>query len=249
MPRGPRRDAPGTYHHVMLRGIERGLIFHDDRDRAYFVGRLQEILPESEMRCFAWALMPNHIHLAVQTGVVPLPRVMARLNTGYAQAFNRRHDRIGYLFQNRYKSVPVADDRYFLALVRYIHLNPMRAGLVSSLYELARYPWAGHAPLMGTGHAPFQDTLSVLSQFGERASEARARLLEWMRNCPKLEHAVSRRTKMPKSSTASWNRLRESRSSWWKALSASPGKRGMTAPERFCFAANCRSLLAGDRSL
>jgi REP element-mobilizing transposase RayT len=165
----------------MLRGIERGRIFLDDRDRADFLDRLTQILPESGMRCFAWALMPNHVHMAVQTGEVPLPRVMARLNTGYARAFNERHDRVGYLFENRYKSIPVDKEGYLVTLVRYIHLNPVRAGLVASVDALAGYRWTGHGPLLGTRHARFQDTASILDRFGKHASEARARLQEWMR--------------------------------------------------------------------
>jgi REP element-mobilizing transposase RayT len=165
----------------MLRGIERGRIFLDDRDRADFLARLTQILPESGMRCFAWALMPNHVHMAVQTGKVALPRVMARLNTGYARAFNERHDRVGYLFENRYKSIPVDKEGYLGTLVRYIHLNPVRAGLVASVEELATYPWTGHGPLLGAAHARFQDTASILDRFGTHASEARARLEEWMR--------------------------------------------------------------------
>lgn len=165
----------------MLRGIERGRIFLDDRDRADFLDRLTQILPESGMRCFAWALMPNHVHMAVQTGEVPLSRVMARLNTGYARAFNERHDRVGYLFENRYKSIPVDKEGYLVTLVRYIHLNPVRAALVASVDELAGYRWTGHGPLLGAQHARFQDTASILDRFGKRASEARARLQEWMR--------------------------------------------------------------------
>lgn len=184
MPRGPRLDAPGCVQHVMLRGVARRLIFHDDRDRRDLFGRLERILAESGMACFAWAFMPNHLHLVVQTGPVPLARVMARLGTGYAQAFNRRHDRVGHLFQNRYKSILVDDEAQLLALVRYVHLNPLEAALVPSLDALARYPWTGHAALLGNLVAPFQDTSSVLAHFGREGREARRHLLAWMQRDP-----------------------------------------------------------------
>jgi len=164
----------------MLRGVERRPIFLDDRDREDFLRRLHLILPEALMRCLAWAFMPNHVHLVVQTGPVPLARVMARIGTGYAQAFNRRHDRVGHLFQNRYKSILVTDDAQLKALVRYVHRNPLEAGLVPSLEELAEHPWTGHSSLMGRTPAPFQDTRSILELFGQRPREARRRLGAWM---------------------------------------------------------------------
>jgi len=181
MPRGPRLDSPGCLHHVMLRGIERRRIFHDDRDRRDLLDRLSLILPEAGMPCFAWALMPNHVHLVVRTGRIPLARVMARVNTGYALAFNQRHERVGYLFQGRYRSVLVAEESYLLTLVRYVHLNPLRSGLVRSLSALGRHRWTGHATLMGRSDTCFQDTQAVLERFGGPTAEGRRRLLEWMR--------------------------------------------------------------------
>jgi REP element-mobilizing transposase RayT len=164
----------------MARGIERCRIFVDDPDRIEFIARLTSVLIECSITCFAWALMPNHVHLALCTGDHPLATAMARLLTGYAVYFNRRHDRVGHLFQNRYRSIPVDDDEQLLTLIRYIHLNPLRAGIVGGIDELADYPWAGHAPLLGTRRAPFQDTRRVLSWFGDDSARARARLVRWM---------------------------------------------------------------------
>jgi putative transposase len=181
MPRGPRLDAPGTLHHVIVRGIERRRIFYDDRDRRDLLERLGRILPEAGMTCFAWTLMPNHVHLVVRTGPTPLARVMARVNTGYALAFNQRHARVGYLFQGRYKSILIEQEAYLLAAVRYVHLNPLRAGIVRSLEALGRFRWTGHATLLGRAEASFQDTRSILERFGRTTAEGRRRLLEWMR--------------------------------------------------------------------
>jgi len=118
MPRQPRLDAPGVLHHVMVRGIERRAIFRDDTDRADFVGRLAALVPATGLSVYAWALLPNHAHLLVRTGSRPLPRVMRSLLTGYAGAFNRRHQRQGHLFQNRYKSIVVEEEPYLLELQR-----------------------------------------------------------------------------------------------------------------------------------
>jgi len=181
MPRGPRVDALGCLHHVMLRGIERRLIFYDDCDRRDLLDRLSRILPEAGMQCFAWALMPNHVHLVLRTGPIPLAQVMARVNTGYALHFNLRHARVGYLFQGRYKSILVEQEAHLLELVRYVHLNPLRAGLVGSLAALGRHRWTGHATLLGGGDASFQDSQTILKEFGRTTAEARRRLLEWMR--------------------------------------------------------------------
>jgi REP element-mobilizing transposase RayT len=110
------------------RGIERRKIFWDDTDRSSFLERLAVILEETQTQCYAWALIPNHFHILLRTGPTPLSKVMRRLMTGYAVTFNRRHRRAGHLFQNRYKSVVCEEDPYLLELIRYIHLNPLRAG-------------------------------------------------------------------------------------------------------------------------
>ena len=180
MPRGPRLDAPGCVHHVLVRGIERRSIFRDDHDRRDLLDRLATILPECGAHCYAWALMPNHVHLVLRTGPVPLARIMARLNTGYATAFNRRHDRVGHLFQNRYKSLLVEDEAHLLTLVCYVHLNPLRGGQLTSLADLGRYRWTGHASLLGHLPVPFQETRAVLDLLGRSPTEARRRLLERM---------------------------------------------------------------------
>jgi REP element-mobilizing transposase RayT len=101
MPRKARIDAPGALHHIMSRGIERRKIFHDDTDRNSFIERFGRLVSETKTVCYAWALLPNHFHLLMKTGNVSIATVMRRLLTGYAVTFNRRHRRIGHLFQNR----------------------------------------------------------------------------------------------------------------------------------------------------
>ncbi len=174
MPRGPRLDAPGVLHHVMLRGIERRTIFRTDADRDDFVARLAALAEAGSVIVYAWALLPNHAHLLVRSGPRPLARSMRSLLTGYAGAFNRRHQRAGHLFQNRYKSVVVEADAYLMELVRYLHLNPLRAGTVPDLRALDRYPWTGHAALTGRVARPWQATGEVLRRFAHTPGRARA---------------------------------------------------------------------------
>ena len=157
----------------MVRGLERRPIFRDDVDRADFVGRLAALVDATGLTVYAWALLPTHAHLLVRTGQRPLARCMRALLTGYAGAFNRRHHRVGHLFQNRYKSIVVEAESYLLELVRYLHLNPLRAKVVPTLHALDRYPWAGHSALLGYRPCPWQASGAVLHQFGPTPARAR----------------------------------------------------------------------------
>lgn len=174
MPRQPRIDIPGLLQHVMVRGIEGSDIFRDDDDRRNFLQRLSALLVKTGTDCFAWALIPNHFHLLLRCSSYDLSRFMRSLLTGYAVTFNRRHSRSGHLFQNRYKSVVCEEDSYLLELIRYIHLNPLRAGLTKNLDELALYPWSGHGVLLGNSVLDGQPTDEILSHFGKKTGTARA---------------------------------------------------------------------------
>jgi REP element-mobilizing transposase RayT len=181
MARGARLDAPGVAHHVMVRGIERRRIFQNDEDRSDFLARLDRLLPEEEWGCFGWTLMPNHVHLVLQSVQGGLSRLMARLNTGYARGFNLRHDRSGYLFQNRFQSRIVCDDADLMSLVVYVYRNPLKACLVRSPDELETYPWCGLGALLGRRPArAFESTRACLSMFGADREAARRCLRRWI---------------------------------------------------------------------
>ena len=180
MPRQARIDAPGAVHHVIVRGIERRKIFRDNQDRDDWIERLGTILDETGTPCFAWSLMSNHVHLLLRTGSVPLATVMRRLLTGYAVSFNRRYRRHGQLFQNRYKSILCQEDPYLKELVRYIHLNPLRVGIVEDMGALDRYAFSGHSTLMGYKERPWQDSSYVLKLFAKREAAARRRYREFV---------------------------------------------------------------------
>ena len=173
MPRSARIDIPNLLQHVIVRGNEKRIIFTDDDDRRQFVARFSALLVATETDCFAWALLDNHFHLLLRPRQVSLGSFMRRLLTGYAVNFNLRHHRCGHLFQNRYKSLVCEEEAYLLELVRYIHLNPLRARIVSTIDELDTFAWCGHASLLGKGELPGQANGEVLSRFGQSMDNAR----------------------------------------------------------------------------
>ncbi|MDO9565741.1 MAG: transposase [Candidatus Desulfaltia sp.] len=180
MPRQARIDAPGTLHHIICRGIERRNIFKDNTDRNRFLERLGSVLQKTSTPCYGWALIPNHFHLLLKTGKEPIAQIMRRLLTGYAVTFNRRHRRYGRLFQNRYKSILCQENTYLLELVRYIHLNPIRAGIIKDLKSLDSYAYTGHSIIMGKRKNPWQDIDSVLQLFGKSQYAARKKYRDFV---------------------------------------------------------------------
>jgi putative transposase len=167
MARQKRLNIPGAIYHVITRGHNRVAIFKSHHDRREFIRRLECVLTKTGCRCYAWALMPNHIHLLLRISDYSLSGFMRKLLTGYAIYFNHRYDRIGYLFQNRFKSILCQEEMYFLELVRYLHLNPVRASILKTMSELDSYAWTGHSTLIGKRHNSWQITDEVLSRFGK----------------------------------------------------------------------------------
>ena len=168
MPRKARIDAPGALHHIICRGIAKNKIFIDAKDRLSFLKRLDKILTDTDTPCYAWALMPNHFHLLLRTGIVPIATVMRKLLTGYAIYHNRRHDRQGHLFQNRYKSILCQENTYLLELVRYIHLNPLRGKLVKDINQLDKYRYCGHSAILGNTNNSWQEIDKILGLFHDK---------------------------------------------------------------------------------
>ncbi|MCX6178326.1 MAG: transposase [Chlorobiales bacterium] len=180
MPRTARLDYPGTLHHVIFRGIERCLIVADISDRQEFINRMSLLAEATGTVIYAWALMTNHAHILLRSGKTGLPSYMRKLLSGYAQYFNRRHNRSGHLFQNRYKSIICEEETYFQKLVAYIHLNPLRAGLVPSLNELEQYPWCGHGVILKSVQHPWQNRNYVLESFGLKEEAGREAYKEFV---------------------------------------------------------------------
>lgn len=175
MVRQARIDLPGHLYHVLGRGIEQRDIFVDHKDYTDFLTRLEEGLNRTGSKCFAFCLLPNHFHLLILRGHRPLAELMRRLMTGYAVRFNLRYNRSGHLFQNRYKAILCDRDSYFLELIAYIHLNPLRAGFVHDLRGLRKYKWCGHSTLVGENIHKFLAIEDILSEFGSHLRSAMRR--------------------------------------------------------------------------
>ncbi len=173
MPRRGRLHIPGGCYHVIGRGLERRYIFREQQDKQEFLERLGRCLSVSQSQCLAWALMSNHYHLLIRVGSQPLANLMSPLLGGYGGYYNRRHDRTGYVFQNRFKSILCDEDSYLLELVRYIHLNPCRANMVSGLDALDSYPWTGHRGMVNKNQYSWHAVDEVLCRFGESRKKAR----------------------------------------------------------------------------
>ena len=140
MPRSSRSKSSTGYHHIMLRGINRSNIFESDQDKAFFLNSMYRAREKSSFKVIGYCLMNTHVHLLLleseEIGVS-----IKRITVSYVQWFNRKYNRVGHLFQNRYKSEPIEDERYLMAVLRYIHQNPIKAGMVK---EAAKYNWSSY---------------------------------------------------------------------------------------------------------
>ena len=171
MARKPRIQYPGAVYHVILRGNAGLPIFFGDRDRYRFYLILQYAVEKFGCRIHGFCLMTNHIHLVMQTADMPLSRIMQNISLRYTKWINYTQNRTGHVFQGRYKAILIDADAYLLELVRYIHLNPVRAGAVSSVDA---WPWAAHRAYAGAETIPWLTTDSVLGMFGTDAGSARS---------------------------------------------------------------------------
>lgn len=178
MARKPRLHIPGGVYHVMLRGNGGQDVFFNEADRYHFYLLLQEGIARYSHRIHGFCLMPNHVHIAIQVADESLSKIMQNMSFRYTRWINRRKKRVGHLFQGRYKAILVDQDSYLLALVRYIHLNPVRAKIVR---QPSAYPWSGHRAYLGRETLPWLETQWVLGQFGKRISTCRQRYEAFIR--------------------------------------------------------------------
>lgn len=146
MSRIPRIEFSGALYHVLNRGNNKNNIFLDEKDYRVFLNHLEEVKQEKDFVLYSYCLMPNHFHLLVKTNEFPLSKIMQKLLTSYAIYFNSRYDRKGHLFQNRYKAIICDKENYLFSLIQYIHLNPLRAGLVKNIND---YKWSSHQTYIG----------------------------------------------------------------------------------------------------
>jgi putative transposase len=179
MARPLRLEFPGAFYHVTSRGDRREPIYEDDSDRLQWLAILSNVCERYRWRVHAYCLMDNHFHILLETADGNLSRGMRQLNGIYTQYFNRRHNRVGHVYQGRFKAILVEKNSYLLELSRYVVLNPIRAGMVK---DLDSWQWSSYSATVGKAPAP--DWLSVdwlLSQFGSQRKPARAKYIDFVR--------------------------------------------------------------------
>jgi len=169
MARPPRLEFPGAFYHIIVRGNHRQDIFLDEQDRLEYLSRVSHYKGKTGFILYSYVLMSNHVHLLIETPKSPVSKIMQLINFTYTRYFNRQHGKVGHLFQGRYKAILCDRDEYLLALVRYIHLNPVRANIVSLPDE---HLWSSHSEYLGLKKG-LADTDRVLRLFSENVPQAR----------------------------------------------------------------------------
>ena len=181
---GRERSKSGIYH-VMVRGINRQDIFCDDEDRQQFMKILHRVKENSGCELYAYCLMDNHVHLLIKEKVDDISQVMKRLGVSYAQWYNQKQERCGYVFQDRYKSEAVEEDSYFLTVLRYIHQNALRAGIVATIDE---YPWSSHRLYADRKYQALADIEFALGMFGTQEDAQITHYLQFMSETNNIEY-------------------------------------------------------------
>lgn len=195
MPRTARKGAETDLYHVIVRGTGRQIIFEDDADRRRYLRLLSHDLAEHEGALLAWCLMDNHAHLLFHMPLEEVSALMRTLGSSYALWFNERHDRVGHLFQGRFRSEPIESEAYLLTVVRYIHQNPLKAGLCAACDE---WPWSSYRSyLRGEKDARLQELIDcdlVLGLLGGATEFERFHLIaDEAAPCLDMGRATSRR--------------------------------------------------------
>jgi REP element-mobilizing transposase RayT len=177
MARKLRVEFVGAFYHVICRGNQRQVIFRSDADRKYYLERLEQYRERYGFKVYAYVLMSNHVHLLLETGRVPLSRIMQGLQLSYSGYFNRKYNKVGHLFQGRYKAILCDRDAYLLELVRYLHLNPER---MRSPMQAATYRWSSHGAYLGKESLVKVETAPVLGEFAKTMGKARLVYLKFI---------------------------------------------------------------------
>ena len=194
MPRKPRVHFLGAHYHVMLRGNGGMPIFSDQDDRRKLLDLLQESVNRFQYRIHAYCLMTNHVHIAMQVSDIPLSKIIQNISFRYTRFINRKQKRIGHLFQGRYKALLVDAEKYLLQLIRYIHLNPIRANMVKNLVE---YPWSSHQAYLGYTKTTWLTTEFVFNLLTQNPSNAKTDYRDYMQsssheNPTQFDHSIQK---------------------------------------------------------
>jgi len=180
MPRKPRIEFPGAFYHVITRGNQKQKVFKEKTDFEKYCDLLSAYKDRYRFFLYAFTLMDNHVHLLVETQDTPLSKILQGINQSYTMYFNRKYETVGHLFQGRYKAILCDRDAYLLALLKYLHLNPVRAGIAGTAEA---HQWSSHrAYADGANHNGLIDAEPVLQMFSENKVQARRRYVTFMNN-------------------------------------------------------------------
>jgi putative transposase len=187
MARKPRVEFAGAFYHVICRGNQRQVIFRSDADRKYYLELLEQYRQRYSFKVYAYVLMSNHVHLLIETGRVPLSRIMQGLQLRYTGYFNKKYNKVGHLFQGRYKAILCDRDAYVTELVRYLHLNPER---MRSPTDAGNYRWSSHRAYLGRDSLVRVETAAVLGEFAKSLNKARPAYLKFIAEGKAAGHRV-----------------------------------------------------------
>ncbi len=185
MARKPRIHFPSAFYHVIARGNQKQAIFLDKGDFRTYLAYLLEYKNKYNFHLYAYALMKNHLHLLIEVEETPLSKIMQVMQFRYTRYFNKRYGKVGHLFQGRYKAILCERENYLMELVRYIHLNPVRAKVVD---DPEMYPWIGHLAYLGKLKNDLIDEGLVLSQFSKNKTLARKEYNQFILRCLNSGH-------------------------------------------------------------
>jgi putative transposase len=186
MARKPRIHVPQGLYHVIARGNDRQVLFRDGKDYGEYLARLGAGLRRHDIRCQAYCLMPNHVHLLLEPATTPVSRLLQGVQGAFAQYLNRRYRRVGHRFQDRFRAILCEKNNYLLELVRYLHLNPVRAGLTRTP---EKWPWSSHRAYLGSPaeEVPI-DSSDILGQFHGDTLKARRAFARFVREGLAMGH-------------------------------------------------------------
>lgn len=179
MARKRRIEFLGAFYHVLARGNNKQVVFRDDQDYIVYISRIKRYQKRYNFKLYAYVLMPNHVHLLIETDVIPLSKIMQGIQQSYTIYFHKKYESVGHLFQGRYKAILCDQDTYLLELVRYIHLNPVRASLVDNPDD---YVWSSHPVYLGYLDQDFVKKDFIFIMFSETESLAKDLYCQFIRD-------------------------------------------------------------------
>lgn len=190
MPRYARQRSSTGIYHIILRGINKGLIFRDTEDKEYFKEKLKQYKKKHKFKIYAYCLMDNHIHMIIAEEKETIGTIVKRISSSYVYYYNKKYERCGHLFQERYKSEPIEDDIYLNIAIRYIHQNPLKAGMVTCI---DKYTWSSYNDYINeTGVTDISYYLKILDNNHIRAVEKYKKIMNETNKNKCLEYEPSK---------------------------------------------------------